>query len=127
MCTLHRGYAMQKALLWFVFLALFSLFRPSPGLSESPGRNLIKSGSVMIEGKTADAVVVGERHFLVTEATTIRDVKGKTIDLSALPIPCKAEISYRLRMDEDPVALSISIKQIPKGASEIWPLSGSER
>jgi len=80
----------------------------------------------MIEGKTGDAVLVGERRFLVTEATTILTIEGEKIQLSALPVPCKAEITYQLRMDQDPVTLKISIKQLLRGSSKMWPPPRSE-
>ncbi len=68
---------------------------------------LVRSGSMTIEGKSDDAVIVSERHFVVTEATTILDINGNRIRLSDLPIPCEGEIQYQLRMDQDPLCLKI--------------------
>ena len=125
MCIFYRGHSIYKISLCFVFLLIFLLL-PVTGISKSPPKGFIRSALVMIEGKTSDAIVVSERHFVVTEATTIVTAKGKKIELSALPIPCKAEITYRLRMDQDPVALKIRITQLLKGSSKGWPPQGLE-
>ncbi|NVL92102.1 MAG: hypothetical protein HWN71_03595, partial [Desulfobacterales bacterium] len=77
-------------------------------------------GLVKIDGKTNTAIIVKERHFSVTELTTILDVKGKKIQLDDLPIPCKAKIRYRLRMDQDPEALKVVVKKAFRGSSTAW-------
>ena len=125
MCIFCKGQSIYKISLCLVFLLIFLLL-PVTGISKSPPKGFIRSALVMIEGKTGDAVLVGERRFLVTEATTIVTVKGKKIELSALPVPCKAEIKYLLRMDEDPVTLKISIKELLSGSSKTWPPPGLE-
>ena len=125
MCIFYRGQSIYKISLCLVFSLLFLLL-PVTGFSESLPKGLIRSGSVIIQGKTSDAIVVSERHFVVTEATTIVTIEGEKIQLSALPIPCKAEITYQLRMDQDPVTLKISIKQLLRGSSKTWPPPRSE-
>jgi len=125
MCIFYRGQSIYRISLCLVFSLLFLLL-PVTGFSESLPKGLIRSGSVIIQGKTSDAIVVSERHFVVTEATTIVTIEGEKIQLSALPVPCKAEITYRLRMDQDPVTLKISIKQLLRGSSKTWPPPGSE-
>lgn len=117
-----RGQCIQPVVLWVVFLLFLSLSKPIIG---SP-QGLVRSGSAKIEGKTSDSIIAAERHFIVTESTTILDVNGKEIRLIDLPIPCEAEIEYRLRMDEDPVTLKIVIKRVLSGSSTMWPPPGSE-
>ncbi|UCG66629.1 MAG: hypothetical protein JSW12_06335 [Deltaproteobacteria bacterium] len=121
----YRGQSIYRISLCLVFLLIF-LFLPVTGFSESPPEGLIRSGSVIIQGKTSDTIIVSERHFVVTEATTIVTMEGEKIQLSALPVPCKAEITYQLRMDQDPVTLKIGIKQLLRGSSKTWPPPGSE-
>jgi hypothetical protein len=125
MCIFYRGQSIYKISLCLVFSLLFLLL-PVTGFSESLPKGLIRSGSVIIQGKTSDAIIVSERHFVVTEATTIVTMEGEKIQLSALPIPCKAEITYQLRMDQNPVTLKISIKQLLRGSSKTWPPPRSE-
>jgi len=125
MCIFYKGQSICKISVCLVFLLLFLLL-PVTGFSKSPPKGLIRSASVIIQGKTSDAIVVSERHFVVTEATTIVTMEGEKIQLSALPIPCKAEITYQLRMDQDPVTVSISIKQVLRGSSKTWPPPHSE-
>jgi hypothetical protein len=125
MCICYKGQSIYKISLCLVFLLIFLLL-PATGISKSPPKGFIRSALVMIEGKTGDSVLVGERRFLVTKATTIVTVKGKKIQLSALPIPCKAEIEYLLRMDEDPLTLKIRIKRVLRGARKTWPPPGLE-
>ncbi len=125
MCIFYRGQSIYKISLCLVFSLLFLLL-PVTGFSESLPKGLIRSGSVTIQGKTSDAIIISERHFVITEATTIVTIEGEKIQLGALPIPCKAEITYQLRMDQDPVTLKISIKQLLRGSSKTWPPPGSE-
>jgi len=97
-------------------------------LAAIPGPDLASAHSgptgsavVRIDGKTANSIIVSERHFRVTERTSILDPRGLRIPLDALPIPCEAELHYRLRMDEDPLLLKVLIQKIPPGASPVWP------
>jgi hypothetical protein len=94
-----------------VFLAAFLVCSPAIVLATSPSPvELVRSASVTIQGKSNDAVIASERHFIVTESTTILDANGNKIALSELPIPCNGEIEYQLRMDEDPLCLRIMLK-----------------
>lgn len=127
MSKLYRDHCIQAIVLWVVFLVLFLLSRPVIGFAENPPPlDLIRSGSMKIEGKTNTAIIVGERHFIVTESTTILNVNEKKIHLIDLPIPCKATIEYQLRMDQDPLTLKILIKQVLPGSSTLWPPPGPE-
>lgn len=117
----------RRVMLWIVFLALFLLLTPAEGLTKnSPKSLLTRSGAVTIDGKTGDAVLVSERHFAVTEATIILDLNNKEIQLSDLPVPCKADITYRLIMDQDPLTLKIKVNRLLKGATRNWPPWGLE-
>jgi hypothetical protein len=122
MSKFYRSQCIQPVVLWVALLLVFSLSKPIIG---SP-QGLVRSGSVKIEGKTSDSIILAERHFIVTESTTILDVNGKKIQLTNLPVPCKAEIQYRLRMDQDPVTLKIVIKRVLPGSSTMWSTSTSE-
>jgi hypothetical protein len=122
MSKFYRSQCIQPVVLWVALLLVFSLSKPIIG---SP-QGLVRSGSVKIEGKTSDSIILAERHFIVTESTTILDVNGKKIQLTNLPVPCKAEIQYRLRMDQDPVTLKILIKRVLPGSSTMWSTSTSE-
>lgn len=122
MSKFYRSQCIQPVVLWVALLLVFSLSKPIIG---SP-QGLVRSGSVKIEGKTSDSIIAAERHFIVTESTTILDVNGKKIQLTNLPVPCKAEIQYRLRMDQDPVTLKIVIKRVLPGSSTMWSTSTSE-
>jgi hypothetical protein len=122
MSRFYRGQCIQPVVLWVALLLFFSLSKPVIG---SP-QGLVRSGSVKVEGKTSDSIIAAERHFIVTESTTILDVNGKKIQLTNLPIPCKAEIEYRLRMDQDPVTLKIIVKRVLPGSSTMWSTSASE-
>jgi len=126
---MHRFFkdnAIYRIALSFMFLAFIIVANPAVGSPRSAPKSLDRSGNVTISGKTADAVLISERHFLVTESTIILDVRGKKIQLSDLPVPCDAEIEYRLSMDQDPVTLKITIKQLLKGSSKTWPPPRSE-
>ncbi|MFO8164088.1 MAG: hypothetical protein R6T98_06095 [Desulfatiglandales bacterium] len=110
----------QQMVLWFVFIMLFLLSRPAVGFAETSPMGLVKSASVTIEGKTSNAIIVGERHFIVTESTAILNKEGEKIRLGDIPVPCKANIEYLLRMDRDPETMSITIKQALPGSSPAW-------
>ncbi|MFB0521790.1 MAG: hypothetical protein ACETWD_10250 [Desulfatiglandales bacterium] len=122
MSKFYRSQCIQPVVLWVALLLVFSLSKPIIGSPEG----LVRSGSVKIEGKTSDSIILAERHFIVTESTTILDVNGKKIQLTNLPVPCEAEIQYRLRMDQDPVTLKIVIKRVLPGSSTMWSTSTSE-
>ncbi|MBW2108167.1 MAG: hypothetical protein JRI36_05805 [Deltaproteobacteria bacterium] len=77
----------------------------------APATSLVRTGTMTIEAKTDDAVISGERHFVVTDSTSIIDANGNPIQLADFPVPAKARIRYRLRMDQDPLCLKIEIKQ----------------
>jgi len=63
-------------------------------------------------GKTSYSIIVGERHFQETESTVFLDLNGKNIDLGNLPVPCKADIKYLLRMDQDPLILKVVVIEL---------------
>jgi hypothetical protein len=108
--------------LWIAFLLLLplSIAMPGIGFSESVPSGLVRTGLVNITGKTDRAIIVSERHFLVTQKTTILDIYGKQIDLSHLPIPCQADVKYVLRMDQDPVSIKIVVKEIFPNSSTVF-------
>ena len=107
-----RGHMSRPIVLWVVFLLLlfFLISKPAIGFSEPKG--FLRTAVVEINGKTHRSVLVGERNFLLTENTTFLDLNGQSIALDALPVPCKADIKYLLRMDKDPLLLQLVIKEL---------------
>jgi len=112
MKRLFRGQPAYNIVFGFV-LALFVITAdPAAVFSKGQPQSLDRSAKLTISGKTTDYVLIGERHFTVTEATVIIDMKAKKIRLSDLAVPCEAEVKYRLIMDEDPLALKITVKKL---------------
>jgi hypothetical protein len=109
-----RGHMSRPIVLWVVFLLLlfFLISKPAIGFSENLPKGLLRTAVVQVHGKTQHSILVGERHFLLTKKTTLLDLNGKNISLDALPVPCKADIKYLLRMDEDPLLLQLAIKEL---------------
>jgi hypothetical protein len=124
---MYRYRFFKDRLAFWLIVPIF-LITAYPGIASprSTPQSLDRSAKLTISGKSADAILIGERHFTVTEATVIIDVKGKKIPLSDLAVPCEAEIEYRLRMDEDPLALKITVRKLLEGATTRWSASGSE-
>ena len=99
---MHRFFKDQviyRIAFWVIVAVFVITALPGYGFSKSAPQSLDRSAVVTISGKTADTVLVVERHFAVTESTTIINIKGKKIPLSNLAVPCNADIDYRLRMD----------------------------
>ena len=115
-----RGHCLRGIFLCFMPLLLLLMSNPGIGFAESPSKDFIRSRLVRIDGKTNSALILKERHFTVTESTTMVDINGKKIELSDLPIPCEAEVTYRLRMDQDPEALKVMVKKVFPHSSTIW-------
>ncbi len=109
-----RGHMSRPIVLWVVFLLLlfFLISKPAIGLSETQPKGFMRTAVVQVHGKTHHSIIVGERNFLLTEKTTFLDLNGQDIALDALPVPCKADIKYLLRMDEDPLLLQLVIKEL---------------
>ena len=121
-----KGQLICRIAFWFIVPMFLIIAYPDTTFSEPAQKSLDRSAKLTISGKTADAVLIGERHFAVTEATVIIDMKEKKIRLSNLAVPCEAEIEYRLIMDEDPLALKITVKKLLEGSTTRWSASGSE-
>lgn len=107
---------MKPVVLYPILLVTCLLFAAT-ALAQSPSSTgLVRSGSMTIEGKSNDAIISGERRFVVTETTAIVDVTGKRIELSDLPVPCEVEVKYELKMDQDPLCLRIKVTSLPEGS-----------
>jgi len=126
MYRFFKGQLIYRIAFWFIVPMLVIIVYPDTGLSEPAQKGLDRSAKLTISGKTADAVIIGERHFTVTEATVITDMKGKKIRLSDLAVPCNAQIEYRLIMDGAPLALKITVKKLLEGATTRWSASVSK-
>lgn len=109
-----RGYCSRPIVLWVLFLVLlfFLISRPAIGFSETLPKGVLRTATVDIVGKTSYSIIVGERHFQETESTVFLDLNGKNIDLGNLPVPCKADIKYLLRMDQDPLILKVVVIEL---------------
>lgn len=83
-------------------------------------RGLLRTGYLRIEAKAATSVTVGERLFLVTESSLILDRHGKQIPLVDLPIPCEANVRYRIIMNEDPVVERLAVVKLFPHSSPSW-------
>ncbi len=119
-----RGHMSRPIVLWVVFLLLlfFLISKPAIGFSETLPKGLLRTAVVEVHGKTHHSVLVGERHFLLMKETTFSDLNGQSITLDDLPVPCKADIKYLLRMDEDPLLLQLTIKELyPESLSVYAP------
>ena len=103
----------NKLVTKFVFLIICLCFVLTGDLcaqSDSPSSGVVRSVTVTIDDKTEDAVISGERRFVVTKSTTIINRYGKRIKLNRLSLPVEAEVRYKLMMDQDPLCLRIVIK-----------------
>lgn len=70
------------------------------------------SATVKILAKGNNFIVTSEHHFIVTKKTAIRDLSGRTIKLSELPVPCDAQITYQIGPDQTPFCLAIKLQRI---------------
>ena len=119
-----RDDRLRAFLFCLVSLLPFLMSEPVIGFAKSPPMALTRSGFVKIDGKTRNAIIIIERHFTVTESTTILDVHGKKIQLDDLPTPCKAKIMFRLRMDQDPETLKVVVKEVFPHSNTAWSPQG---
>ena len=126
MYRFFKGQVICGIAFWFIIAMFVMIAYPGTGFPEPAQKSLDRSATLTISGKTADAIFIGERHFTVTETTVIIDMKEKKIRLSDLGVPCEAQIEYRLIMDQDPLALKITVKKLLEGATTRWSASGSE-
>lgn len=84
------------------------------------------SNTASIATKTPESILVGQRRFVVTEATEVWDGPQRKIHLKDLPVPCRAVIHYAAVKTWDPHVLKIEIKSILPGASTKWSASSPE-
>jgi hypothetical protein len=113
MQTFFKDQYTRRICLWLslLILLLVLLFSPGVSLGEAISKGVVRSAILEIRGKTSNTIVVGERHFLVDQSTTIRDINGKEIPLIDLRVPCEAKVKYRLSMGEKPVTLQVMVKR----------------
>ena len=118
---------LRTGVLGIIFLIAFLLSGHAIALEENLEKGITRSGTVTIVGKTADSIIVKERHFRLIKSTTLWGVDQKKIRIYNLPIPCEAEIRYLLRMDQEPLLLEARLTNILPGASASWELQVQER
>jgi len=100
-----------------MFITVLLMSAPVAGSEAVPPPPPAQTGNVtgLVHDKVADAVFMNERRFVVPEDTQIWSLSGKPIELKDLPVPCKAEILYRLLPgQEDPVCQQLKVKWVPK-------------
>jgi hypothetical protein len=126
---MHTSFKIQysaRILGGLVFLVLFSLLQPMSNAIGS-SQAVTRSAVMTIMGKTSDAVISSERHFLVSDSTVILDRNGKRIGLNDLAVPCTAQVKYQLRMDQSPLCLSIHLKKLHKVSRKDWSSRDHEK
>jgi CBS domain-containing protein len=114
---------------WFLILAaVFFLASASVLIELAPGvaGTITRTDVLKLQGKDRKSVVAGERHYMVTDETVIENIEGEAITLRWVPIPCKARVTYRLRMDEPPVAVGIKVEETYAGSTAVWSPSSQE-
>lgn len=109
-----------------IVMMILLLLQPAIGLAGSTSKGPTISDTLDITGKSNHAVIVLERNFVVSESTSIFDKSGKEIGLDDLAVPCTAEIEYQLRMDQDPLCITIRVKKLLSGATPYWSSSEHE-
>jgi hypothetical protein len=124
-----RDKAIQRFAWFFVLLLLLFLFASGKGFAEKSvtDTSLVRTSSVRIDCKNRNTITVGERHFEVTRDTLIKDAQNQEISFTLLSVPCEAEIQYELRMDRDPLCLSINIKRQLSTSEKLRSTSVLER
>ena len=92
-----------------VVLAPMAAFaeRGSKGLSDP----LLRKEEITIDGKGADYVASVEWRFELDDMSVLTDINNRTISVGEIPVPCVAEIEYRLQIDKDPLLLRLKIKR----------------
>ena len=105
-----------KASIFSIFILFFSMFIPHAYTEEPktlpPGVTV--RTSIFTIGEIAvkyNIIFVGERRFRVTPTATILDYLGQNIPLSLIPVPSRAEITYRLLgYNKEPLVDRIQLK-----------------
>ena len=109
----------------YVFrLVLFTvfLFPATPFCFAGSQADNVVSASGVIESKGDGGIKIGGRKFLVTEATRIFDLLGKSIPICDLPVPSEAVVEYIDKDDKPPECLKIEVTRLLPH-SEIGPKS----
>ena len=114
MQTFFKDQYTRRIFLWLALLILLLvlLFNPAVGFGDDAQKGIVRNAIVEIRGKTSNTILVGERHFVVSESTTIRDIDGKEIPLIDLRVPCLAELKYLLVVDKNPLSLQVTVKEL---------------
>ena len=77
---------------------------------------------MIIESKGDGGIKIGGRKFVVSEATLIFDLLGKSIPICDLPVPSEAVVEYLSTGGQDPECLKIEVTRLLEN-SEIGPRS----
>jgi hypothetical protein len=76
----------------------------------SPERTM--TGTILGIDTEASSFAVRESRFVVDAATDIRGYDNLKIAFAALPVPCKAEITFRLKEDNTFRCLKLRVKGV---------------
>ena len=125
MNKLYKLHCSERIYAGFILLMFFSLLQPL-GSAIGSSHAVTRSAVMTIMGKTSDAVISSERHFLVSESTVIFDESGQRIGLDDLAVPCTAQVKYQLRMDKSPLCLKIYVKKLENVSRREWSSSDHE-
>lgn len=84
--------------------------------TKSTSDPLLRKAEVTIDEKGADYIASVEWRFELDDTSVLADMNNKMISVGELPVPCVAQIEYRLQIDKDPLLLSLKIKRSLPGA-----------
>jgi len=102
---------------WVILPAV--LFSPTPSHTASThetGDEGIASKIVVINGKGDGGIVADGQRYRVGESTVILDTEGNGISLCDLPLPCEADVEYRLTDEPEPFCLRIQTLRVLQAA-----------
>lgn len=114
-------YAMNVALYCVALLVLIAV-NAGPLGAEPPAlpvdakplfsQERIMTGTILGIDTETSSFSVRESRFVVDAASDIRDYDNKKIAFEALPVPCKAEITFRLKEDNTFRCLKLTVKGV---------------
>jgi hypothetical protein len=109
-------YLNRKRTTWIIGLLLLLLvLAPMVASAERSTKStsdpLLRKEEITIDEKGADYVASVEWRFELDDTSVLTDTKNRTISVGEIPVPCVAEIEYRLQIDKNPLLLGLKIKR----------------
>jgi hypothetical protein len=102
--------------LLLLVLVLAPMVASAERSTKSTSDPLLRKEEITIDEKGADYIASVEWRFELDDTSVLTDMNNKMISGGEIPVPCVAEIEYRLQIDKDPLLLSLKIKRILPGA-----------